>query len=245
MKCPNQPGSKCATAGENSNQGFGANAFTRSPACGSCLANRIETAACITDTHSLTVVVSLFGSAFGCISLGLTGSLLLNHNASAEYLDAHITAVVEIKLDFRIWLQLNRAERSQVNRRADTRGGYNVRTCKQTRAARCTCAIDGNRLITRGSQAGNELLRHNRRCRSRGCKTQLDTYLDKGKSKEHSRCSGAYATLIGHNLMSLQKLTRRNLRFGARSGPQFTLLLYVGQWLFRESRRFLQEIPVN
>ena len=45
--------------------------------------------------------------------------------------------------------------------------------------------------------------------------------------------------------MSLQKFTRINLRFGALSGPQFTLLLYVGQWLFWESRRFCKKFIVN
>lgn len=42
--------------------------------------------------------------------------------------------------------------------------------------------------------------------------------------------------------MSLQELTRRNLRCSALSGPKFTWLLHEGQWLFRERRVFLKEI---
>jgi hypothetical protein len=57
MECPYQACSKSATAGKNSYESFGADAFTSSAACGSRLTKRTEAAVRIAERHSLPVVV--------------------------------------------------------------------------------------------------------------------------------------------------------------------------------------------
>src|SRR6266542_3404104 len=114
---------------------------------------RAETATRKTEAHSFTVAISFLGSAFCGICLSLAGPLLLNHNASAQDLDAHITTVVKIKLDRRVWLELHTAKRAQVNGRARQQAG----------AAGCTCVIHCDWLVAASCQACDELLRHHHR----------------------------------------------------------------------------------
>src|SRR6185295_12061313 len=99
-KCPNQTSRESTTAGNNCHECAGAKSTTAARAgCSRCLTNRAQAAVQIAEAHALIVAVGLFRSAFGSVGLGFTRSVLLNYNAAAEDFDAHIAAVVKIKLD--------------------------------------------------------------------------------------------------------------------------------------------------
>ena len=113
MKRPNQAGSESAAASEDRYQSFSADAAARATCrrrC--CLAERTKAATRKTECHSLAVAVGLFGGAFSSINLASARSALLNRDAAPQDFNAYIAVVVEIKLDRRIWLQLNGAERT-------------------------------------------------------------------------------------------------------------------------------------
>jgi len=156
---PNQPGSKSAAAGDNCYKGCGADTFSASSAARrNRLIERTQAAVRITESHSLAVIVRLLRSAFGGVDLANAFAGFLHHDAAAKDLEAHITVVVKIKLDGRVWLQLDSAERAQINCRANRRRRFNSRAGKQARPARGTRIIHRDRLITGSGNPRNELL---------------------------------------------------------------------------------------
>src|SRR5207247_1926990 len=98
MKCPDQASRESAAAGDNGYQSFSTDATTSS-STSCCLAKWIQGTVEKTEAHSLTVAIGFLRSTLSGVYLANARSALLNRDAAAQHLNAHITIVVKIKLD--------------------------------------------------------------------------------------------------------------------------------------------------